>query len=101
MRPFVLAAVLVAGSSPAVATVNIIDGDTLSIDGSASGLWRSTRRGPISRDVSRNSSLGLLKERLRELVRNVPVRYEPTGLTATTGFFPVFLLATSMSATHS
>jgi endonuclease YncB( thermonuclease family) len=80
MRRVLIAAILAATAVPAFAGVNIIDGDTLKIDGVTIRVVEIDTPETFRSRCEHELVLGLAaKARLRQLVDSGPVDYEPIG----------------------
>jgi Staphylococcal nuclease homologue len=80
MKKLLVAALLAAFVAPAFAGVNIVDGDTLKINGVTVRIVEIDTPETYKSRCEHELELGLkAKERLRQMLDSGPVRFEPTG----------------------
>src|SRR5262245_55009997 len=80
MMPFMFHFAFAVALSATSHTINIVDGDTLKIDGVTIRIVEIDTPESWKSRCENEVVLGLkAKERLRELVESGPIRYDPTG----------------------
>ena len=81
MHKLLLGVMLAAVASPALSATNIIDGDTLRIDGVTVRIVEIDTPETWQSRCENELVLGLkAKERLKEIIDSGPVRFEKTGI---------------------